>query len=321
MTNEHIFWPTWPPPGQNDVAVFLHEGGAILPDPPTSAQPADSLVNDPGAYTFEDAKTDLFAISPLAANVPKDTIVYESADLTADVLLVGEPSVELYVEGTGSRYQVNAHLLDNSDTEDPLLLAYGTAMLDSSPAVANITMSVTGRRIPAGNRIRLEITNRDSHVLTDGGQLRYIPFFELSTTSVFHDSVRPSTLILPLIDATAATFSPIADGLSIGVRPGGLTIPPTFAFTIPPGDPDWKTSATRFKWRAKTAPHPQGLSSVTVGTSGSVFKMKAKARDVDATPITGLSSIEVSLTIGDDVWTGPVPPCVVSGSGSTLKCK
>jgi len=130
-----------------------------------------------------------------------------------------------------------------------------------------------------------------------------------------------ATLKSDPIDATAATFNPIAEGLSIGITPGGLTIPPPWTLTIPPGDPDWKASATRFKWRAKTAPHPQGLSSVTVGTSGSVFKLKAKAKDVDATPITGLGSIDVSLTIGDDVWTGPAPSCVLSGSGSTLKCK
>jgi len=120
------------------------------------------------------------------------------------------------------------------------------------------------------------------------------------------------------IDGTAATFNPIADGLSLTVvEPGG----PGVTLTIPPGDPDWRVSAKRFKWRAKTAPHPQGLATVSVGTSGSVFKLKAKAKDVDATAITGFASIDVSLAIGDDVWTGPTPPCVLSGSGSTLKCR
>ncbi len=365
VTDERLSWPAWPPADQNNVQVYLHEGGAILADAPGGAQPEDSFVNNPGSYTWEDAKTDNFSASALAAAVPKQTIVYETDNLTAEALLVGEPSVELHVTGTASRYQVNAHLFDVSDSDDPVLLAFGTAMLDSSPAVASITLSVTGRRIPAGNRLRLEITNRDSQDLNhdnDYGfnQLRFVPFFEYSTTSVFHDNVRPSSLTVPLlgatelpipdgstngdlpvrtlkvsgltrpageqratlksneVDATAATFNPVTEGLSIGFsEPGG----PSFATTIPPGDPDWKVSARGYKWRARSAPHPQGLYSISVGNSGSVFKLKSKARDLNALPITGFSSIELSLTIGDDTWSGAVPTCTLSGSGDSLKCK
>jgi len=74
-------------------------------------------------------------------------------------------------------------------------------------------------------------------------------------------------------------------------------------------------------WKAKSSPHPQGLSSLTIGRPGTLFKLKAKARDMDGLAITGLSAIEITLAIGDDVWSGPVPPCVLSGSGNTLNCR
>ncbi len=365
VTDEHLSWPAWPPADQSNVQVFLHEGGAILADVPAGAQPSDTLVNDPGSYTWEDAKTDFLSAAALTAAVPKQTLVYETGNFTSGALLVGEPSVELHVSGSASRYQVNAHLFDISDSDDPVLLAFGTAMLDSSPAVASITLSVTGRRIPPGNRLRLEITNRDSQDVNhtnDYGfnQLRFVPFFEYSTTSVFHDNVRPSSLTVPLlgatelpipdgstdgdlpvrilkvrgltrpageqratlrsdaIDATSATFDPVTEGLTLGFsEPGG----PSFAVTIPPGDPDWKVSAKSYKWRARSAPHPQGLYSISVGTSGSRFKLKGKARNLNALPITGFSSLELSLQIGDDIWSGAVPPCTLSGSGDSLKCK
>jgi haloalkane dehalogenase len=121
-----------------------------------------------------------------------------------------------------------------------------------------------------------------------------------------------------LIDATAAVYNPLGDGLSITMsEPGG----PSETITIPPGDPDWKVTSKFYKWRARTAPHPQGLSSVKVGLSGTVFKMTVKAKDFDGTPIVGFASIDATLAIGDDAWTGAVPPCVLSKSGNTLKCK
>ncbi len=120
------------------------------------------------------------------------------------------------------------------------------------------------------------------------------------------------------IDATAASFDPVVEGLSIeSGEPGGLSV----TWTIPPGDPDWKQSGRAYKWKAKSSPHPQGLSSLTIGRPGTLFKLKAKARDMDGLAITGLSAIEITLAIGDDVWSGPVPPCVLSGSGNTLNCR
>jgi len=91
----------------------------------------------------------------------RDVLTYETLALQEDALIVGEPSATLYVEGTASRYQVNVHLFDVSPAGEPILLAVGTATTDASPVEVTIPLSVTGRRVPAGHSIRLEITNRD----------------------------------------------------------------------------------------------------------------------------------------------------------------
>ena len=136
--------------------------------------------------------------------------------------VVGEPRVALHVAGTGSRYRVNAHLFDVSPTNEPTLLAVGTATTDLSPTTLTIPLSVTGRRIPAGHRLRLEITNRDDQDIdpTDGhtpesGALRYIPFLEFSSNTVFFDVARPSCVEIPLVGSAVLPIAPPVPSFSM----------------------------------------------------------------------------------------------------------
>jgi hypothetical protein len=122
------------------------------------------------------------------------------------------------------------------------------------------------------------------------------------------------------LDGFAARFDPLADDLVVELKIG----PTTFvSATIPGGDPDWKSngSATKFKWRAKTAAHPAGLHSVKITAAGGPFNFSAKYRDLNGTAAAGASSFLASLTVGTDPWSGPTPPCELSGNGKTLNCR
>lgn len=215
-TNERLTFTTWPPPGQETTTVWLRSPETLSAVPPTSSAPPATIVNDPGTYTWDDA-TPNFLAGQIRSNLPKSTAAWETVPLTDDVVLIGEPSVRLEVAGTGSRYQVNVHLYDLSDTDAPILLAWGSATPSASPVTLDVALSLTARRVPAGHRLRLEITNRDDQDLdyTDGFQpgsdaLRYIPFFELSTTDVFQDAARPSLLTLPLLGRDALPLPGVA---------------------------------------------------------------------------------------------------------------
>jgi len=114
-------------------------------------------------------------------------------------------------------------------------------------------------------------------------------------------------------------FSPPGEQLTITLQTGGgQTVGQA---TIAASDPDWKSSASRFRWKAKTGPHPDGLVKMTVGVSGGPFKLTVKARDLDASGAAGVTEFIVTFTIGDDTWSGQTPPCELSGSGNTLKCR
>jgi len=211
-TNEKVSYPSWPPTGQSNTTLYLGSGSQLNSTATTASSASDSFTNDPGPLTW--ANLPNYNASTFRAGVIRDVIAYETLPLAKDALIVGEPSVNLYVEGTASRYQVNVHLFDVSPEGEPILLAVGTATPDVSPTQLTIPLSVTGRRVPVGHSIRLEITNRDDQDIdpTNGhtpelDELRFIPFIEYSDNQVFFDSARPSSVTIPLIGASELSFS------------------------------------------------------------------------------------------------------------------
>jgi len=205
-SNEHLGFASWPPPDQDFASVYLHAGGVLASSPPSdlAAAPA-TIVNDNGTLTWA-ASSPNFAPNPIRNAFSKSTAAWETAPLTTEALLIGAPSVRLELAGTGSRYQVNVHLYDVVAGDDPLLLSTTSATLGTSPAVIDVPMALTARRVPAGHRLRLEVTNRDDQDLDytnvfnpSAETLRHIPVFEDSTTSIFQDALRVSSLTVPLI--------------------------------------------------------------------------------------------------------------------------
>jgi len=120
------------------------------------------------------------------------------------------------------------------------------------------------------------------------------------------------------IDDAGATFDPLAEELSVVIEAGGQV---AYSGTIPAGDPDWRTTGTRFKWKARTAPNADGLSGITLGAGGQPFTIKVRAREIDAAMASDAVELTVTLTVGNDIWSGDTPPCSPSASGSSLKCR
>ena len=219
-TNEHISYPSWPPSGQTTDTLYLGPTGRLNLDTPTDPVASDTFENDSGGVTW--ATIPNLLASTLRTVVVRDVLTYDSDPLFSEALIIGEPSVTLHVEGTGSRYQVNAHLFDVSPANEPTLLAVATATTELSPTVLTLPLSVTGRRVPAGHRLRLEITNRDDQDVdpTNGHTpesdvLRYIPFLEFSSNNVFFDVARPSSVTIPLVGSAELPIAPSVPAVSV----------------------------------------------------------------------------------------------------------
>jgi len=121
---------------------------------------------------------------------------------------------------------------------------------------------------------------------------------EVNTAGVSHD---PSNEVVTLVFTDGATTLMEA--------------------TIPAGDPGWSVAGTRYRWKAKSGSHPNGLTRLTIKDNGGVLKMSARAKDVQVTGMLGQPAVTVTMVIGDDLWTGPTPPCSTTGNANVLKCR
>lgn len=315
VTNEKVYLPSWPPPTQQGVTVYLQEDATLQAGAPTGAQAADTFINDPGSFTWFD--TPSFGIGDLRSQIPQEIVAYQTEPLTEEVLLIGQPSVVLHVAGTGSRYQVNVHLYDVPPSGDKALLAFGTATLAASPTTAEILLSVTGRRLPADHSLRLEITNRDDQDLdhSDGDagfkQLRYTPFFAYSQTSIFHDTARPSSLTLPLIGRNDLPLPEVGCGNEANAN---CQLIRSTQFKITDDDlPPVNTRKRRLNFRsAKFRTNPSGVVEPAFGSAG----------DPTATGASGggavLTVYRVDGTL-DDMQTYVLPASLWSQTGNSTR--
>jgi predicted acyl esterase len=204
---EKVTFDAFPHPKEQRVRLFLDSEARLTATAPTGVEQADTLVNDPDGYTLANALADGFEQTAILSHLPQGKVNYQTIPLTEEVVVLGIPSVRLFVDGTApSKYQVNIHLTDNAPDSPLRLLAWGTCLVDKSAhpedALVEVKLSYTGRRIRKGHRIGLGVSNLDLEVLTPGEEpvLRHLPYLEHSVNKVYRDHARPSSLSLPVIE-------------------------------------------------------------------------------------------------------------------------
>lgn len=248
-TLEKIAFDTFPHPNETRHTLYLGASGALSSTAPSLASASDTFDNDPGAYTAAAARAANFSSNTYKTNFPQETITYTSAPLTEDVVVLGFPSANLFVDGTASdRYQINIHLTDVPPAGTPRLLAFGTFMVDAAGnpggAELDFDMSITGRRIVAGNRIGVTITNLDVQEQAPGNTtiIRYLPFFEVSTNTVFREIAKASSISIPIIEGTLpGGGSPMAEAITASIAQGFIEEGDLLVLTAPTG--------TSYQWK------------------------------------------------------------------------
>jgi hypothetical protein len=121
------------------------------------------------------------------------------------------------------------------------------------------------------------------------------------------------------LDGSGSSFTPSNEDFTILLEVGSVVARQA---TIDAGDPGWQLRGSKWRWKAQRGiPHASGLSKVTLGISATPFKVKIIARNTDASGTAGVSEFEITMTVGDDFWTGPTPPCAMSSNGRTLRCR
>jgi hypothetical protein len=93
--------------------------------------------------------------------------------------------------------------------------------------------------------------------------------------------------------------------------------------TIPAGDADWKITPKRWKWRARTAPHPAGLHSLIIPAPGTADAVRFKSKNADHTAWSDAGGVPLAVrfTAGGEEWAGNTKPCRMAANGGTLICR
>lgn len=223
----------WPPPETAETAFYLHsEGranslygnGALSLEPPEDERP-DIYLYDPLMPSLSHGGHSCCAetIAPMGPadqepyEASKGVLVYTTAPLEADVVLLGDARLELFASSSALDTDFTARLcvvepggLSTNIKEGIIRARFRNSL--SAPELLepgrvyrySLSLGPLGIRVPAGNRIRLDVSSSDfpqwDRNLNTGGTLGAEPATaaKVATQAVFHDRERPSRLTLPI---------------------------------------------------------------------------------------------------------------------------
>ena len=224
----------WPPPGATATPFYLHSDGRansalgdgrLAPDRP-EAEPPDRFVYDPlspapspGGHSccFEH-------VAPMGPidQEPRErwntVLVYTSEPLERDLVLLGEASVTLYAATTATDTDWTARLCRIDPAGESINLREGIIRARYRESFAapsllepdrvyryEIVLGPIGVRVPAGHRLRLQVSSSDfphwDRNLNTGGPLFAEPSHAavVATQTVLHDAAHPSCVALPVM--------------------------------------------------------------------------------------------------------------------------
>ncbi len=207
----------WPPGGTRGEGLYLShldDHGLLTPDCPGREEP-DRFTYDPAAPVPTCGGN--LAVSPaFAVGGPvdqgeieqrADVLVYTSPPLERPREVIGsEVRVELYAESNAPSTDWTAKLVDVHPDGRALCLADGILRVEGREAGAYLAIDLgpTCNVFGAGHRIRLEISSsnfpRLDRNLNTSRRGADSATLQVAEQQVFHDSARPSRLVLPVND-------------------------------------------------------------------------------------------------------------------------
>ena len=219
----------WPPDRMNLTSCYLHSGGKAntmegdgrLSLEPPSSEPSDSYTYDPGNPVRQSLDENLWYLGQFMKDrsqteLRPDVLVYASAALPADLEMTGPISLVLHVSSTSDETDFMAKLIDVFPDGYAHMIQEGalrTSSMSSNevqhhiPAGTtlrlDIKLTATSYVVKAGHKIRLEVSssdfNRYDRSLNESGLYGQGSSYRIALQTIYHDSERPSKLILPIL--------------------------------------------------------------------------------------------------------------------------
>jgi len=209
----------WPLSRARPSSYYLRASGRLSTDAPSEPESSDGYVYDPADPVVDphEGRLGPFDQSPLRKR--RDVLVYESEPLAKDLEVTGPIEIELWASSSARDTDFVARLLDvhpdgkaynlMSPTLEVLRARYRNGedrpepLEPGRPVKLRLANGITSNVFKAGHRIGLMVTsslhphldrnpNTGSVIATETRTLR-------ADQLIFHDSGRPSRLVLPVI--------------------------------------------------------------------------------------------------------------------------
>jgi predicted acyl esterase len=223
----------WPPPSSTPTAWYFHSDGransrygdGTLSATPPDEEPPDIFTYDPGVPNISlGGHSCCFPfVAPMGPADQEESeqwnsvLVYTSAPLTRDLLLIGDVSVVLFAATSAVDTDWTARLCRvdpsgrSTNLQEGIVRArFSDSLTDPAPIEPNrvyeytIELGPVGVRIPAGDRLRVSVSSSDfpqwDRNLNTGGRLGTEGLSKAVTATqvILHDAARPSRVVLPI---------------------------------------------------------------------------------------------------------------------------
>ena len=218
------YFDEWPPTETVPQEWYLHSeghantarGDGSLSQVGPGSESADRYVYDPAdpVMSLSDGQWVASDQAPLADRA--DLLVFRSAPLSKDVVVVGRPEIRLWFASDCADTDIFVRLIE--ETADGLAINISQGMARARyrdgydrevalepglPTEFVIPLLATGIRFEAGSRIRVDVTSSDFPAF-DRNHNTGAPFHSdtellVASQTVFHDADHPSRIVLPTL--------------------------------------------------------------------------------------------------------------------------
>jgi hypothetical protein len=209
----------YPVPNTCHAPWYLREAGSLTPDPPAGAESADGYRYDPDdpVPTLGGATLNLPGGAYDQRPIEGRCLVYTSAPLERDVTVIGDVRCVLHAMSSAPDTDFVVRLTDvHPDGVSRLLCdgilraRYREAGTRPAPLVPGqvheltVDLWATANTFRAGHRIRVAVTSssfpRFDRNLNTGGPVFREAQGRVALNTIFHDALRPSRILLPVVD-------------------------------------------------------------------------------------------------------------------------
>jgi uncharacterized protein len=216
------YFDEWLPEGTVTEEWFLHSAGhantahgdGSLSRIEPGEEPVDEYRYDPADPVMSLFDGQLVAADQAPLGDRDDVLVYRSAPLSEDVVVVGRPELRLWLASDRPDTDIFVRLIEESEDGLALNISQGmararyregfdreVALEPGEPTEFVIPLLATGVRFVAGSRIRVDVTSSDFPAF-DRNHNTGAPFHSdsellVASQTVFHDVDHRSRIVLP----------------------------------------------------------------------------------------------------------------------------